>query len=358
MNRTARLTALTGLAALALSGCGANAVRTGAAATVGADRITTSGLDRVVVRGLADPSAAQTAGADRAGFERSVLRRMIEHLIITDAAAREHVTISGGDVDATQDRIATQLMGLAQLKAAAVKSGIAPADLRQTLSDVALRDKIADKLTQDVPVPEAQLRAAYQQAIATYDQVHSAHILVANPAVARALLARVRADPSTFAAAAATYSQDAGSKSKGGDLGFLGRGALEKPFEAAIFSNKPGSFVLARTRYGYHVIHVLERRTTTYEQALPDLRRGLLGQQRSDAVDALLRADAKRLGVHVNPRFGRWDAAKLDVVAPVADPGQDITRASPTPGVQAPVAPVDPGQQQPQQGQPPATTGP
>ena len=363
MNRTARHTALAGLAVLpllALTGCQAGAVRTGAAATVGQERITTSALDRVVVRGLADPTAAQAVGGDRAGFERSVLRRLIEHLVITDLAARQGVSVDGGDVDATQDRIARQLMGLPQLKAAALKSGIAPADLRETLSDVALRDKIADKLTADVQVPEAQLRAAYQQSLATYDQVHSAHILVANQALATSLLAKVKADPSSFGALAEQYSQDPGSKAKGGDLGFLGKGALEKPFETAIFSNAPGSFVLARTRFGYHVIHVLERRTTTFEQARADLRRGLLGPQRSERVDALLRADARRLGVHVNPRFGRWDPTKLDVVAPTADPATDITQASPTPGVPA-TSGQDPSGQDPSgedPAQPQATTSP
>ena len=345
MNRPVRLTALAGVVAISLSGCGA-AVRTGAAATVGAERITTSALDRVVQRGLADPSAAQTVGTDRAGFERSVLSRLIEHLVVTDVGRREQVNVDGGDVAATQDRIAAQLMGLDQLKAAALKAGISAADLPQTLSDVALRDKLADKLTASVSVPDAQLQAAFARSAATNDQVHSAHILVASPAVAQMLLAKVTADPSTFAALAAQFSQDAGSKTKGGDLGFLGRGVLEKPFEAAIFNNKPGSFVIARTRFGYHVIHVIERRTTTFDQAKAELRRGVLAQQRTAAVDALLRADAKRLGVHVNPRFGRWDAARLSVAAPVADPATDVTRASPTAGAAGPA------------GQPPATTAP
>ena len=353
MNRPVRLTALAGLAALALSGCGAGAVRAGAAATVGAERITTSELDRVVQRGLADPSAAQAIGADRAGFERSVLSRLVDHLVVTDAARRKGVSVDGGDVAATQDRIATQLNGVAQLRAAALKAGISAADLPQTLSDVALRDKLADKLTADVAVPDPLLRAAYDRNAATNDTVHSAHILVASQALARTLLAQVTAAPASFGALATQYSQDAGSKAQGGDLGFLGRGVLAKPFEAAIFGNKPGSFVLAKTRFGYHVIHVLERRTTTFAQAAPELRRQLLATQRTAAVEQLLRADAKRLGVRINPRFGRWDATQLAVTAASADPRTDVTRASPTAGA---VPPGQPQQGQPQQGQP--TTAP
>lgn len=353
MNRPVCLTALAGLAALALSGCGAGAVRAGAAATVGAERITTSELDRVVQRGLADPSAAQAVGADRAGFERSVLSRLVDHLVVTDAARRKGVSVDGGDVAATQDRIASQLNGVAQLRAAALKAGISAADLPQTLSDVALRDKLADKLTADVAVPDPLLRAAYDRNAATNDTVHSAHILVASQALARTLLAKVTAAPASFGALAMQYSQDAGSKAQGGDLGFLGRGVLAKPFEAAIFGNKPGSFVLAKTRFGYHVIHVLERRTTTFTQAVPELRRQLLATQRTAAVEQLLRADAKRLGVRINPRFGRWDATQLAVTAAPADPRTDVTRASPTAGT---VSPGQPQQGQTQQGQP--TTAP
>jgi len=312
-----RLLAVSGgvlVAALGLSGCG-TAVRTGAAAVIGSDRITSTHLQQVIDRGLSDPAAQQGPGADRATFTRSVLLRLISHDILTVAAKEQGVTVDGGAVDAAQDRIAAQLGGPAQLQAEAVKAGIGAADLRQTITDVALRDALADKLTADVPVDEAKLRAAYTSGIAMFDRVHSAHILVASKVLAQQLLAQVKADPSRFSGLAAQYSTDTGSKDKGGDLGFQGKGALEKPFEAAIFGNPPGSFVLAQTRYGYHVIHVIERRTTTFEQARQDLRRGLLGRPRLDAVNALLSRTAARLGVKVNPRYGTWDPKTLDVVA-------------------------------------------
>lgn len=300
--------------ALALTGCGTT-LRTGAAAVVGDDRITSTRLQQVIDRGLADPQAQQSVGADRTAFTRSVLLRLISHDLLVAAATQQGVSVDNGAVDAAQDRIAAQLGGVVRLKAEAAKAGIGAADLRQTLSDVALRDALADKLTADVPVDEAKLRAAYQAGLASFDQVHSAHILVATKALAQQLLGQAKADPGSFKALAAQYSSDSGSKDKGGDLGFQGRGALEKPFEAAIFGNPAGSFVLARTRYGFHVIHILERRTTTFDQARDSLRRGLLGQARQDAVNALLTKTATRLGVKVNPRYGAWDAAANDVVA-------------------------------------------
>jgi peptidyl-prolyl cis-trans isomerase C len=325
--RAPRLIAVVGLAALVLSGCGT--VRAGAAATVGDHRITTSQLAAVVARGLTDPSAQQNVGTDKPAFERTVLGRMIGHLVLAQAAHDAGVSVDGSAVDAALASFAQQLGGPTALQAAATKAGIAPQDLRGVIADAALRDALADKLTVSIPVPDPVLRKAYQDGIAQYDRVHSAHILVANASLAQQLLAQVEKAPSTFAALAARYSLDTGSKASGGDLGFQGRGALAKPFEQAIFSAKPGTFVIAKTIYGYHVIHVIERQTTTFEQAVPSLRRTLLGTQRSDAVGQALVTTAKRLGVHVNPRFGSWDAATQAVDATSLCPSTAVSSPSP-----------------------------
>jgi foldase protein PrsA len=324
VTRAPRLLAAVGLAALLVSGCGGT-VRAGAAATVGDERITTSELNDVVERGLESPSAQQTVGADRPAFERSVLARLIQHLILEKAAAEHHVTVDGATVDKAFETFADQLGGEAALKAEALKAGIAPADLRGAISDAALRDALADELTKDIVVPSAQLAQAYQADIATYDRVHSAHILVKTLGQARQILAQVKRDPSSFAALAARFSLDTSNKDNGGDLGFQGRGALEKPFETAIFTAAPGSFVLAHTSFGYHVIHVIERKTVTLAQATTTLRRNLLARPRSEALSEVLTKTAESLHVHVNPRFGTWDVKTEDVVATPVCPSSIVS---------------------------------
>ncbi|MCW2599550.1 MAG: PpiC-type peptidyl-prolyl cis-trans isomerase [Frankiales bacterium] len=338
MTRTFRLLAVSGAAALVLTGCGNGAVRTGAAATVGSDRITTSALDTVVTRGLADPTAQQNAGADRVAYERSVLGRLIERVVLNEAATQAGVSVNGATVDATLDSFAAQLGGLPQLQAEATKAGIAPQDLRQAIADVALRDALGDKLTASIQVPQATLQQAYNQAIAQFDQVHSAHILVATQALAEQILAKVKADPTQFAALAAKYSTDTSSKATGGDLGFQGKGALDPAFQKAIFTNKPGSFVIAHSKFGYHVIHVIARKTTTLAQATTTLRRNLLTTQRQAAVSAYLQKVARKLGVHVNPRFGSWDPVGQQVIAtncPATAVSSPSPRANQTPAAVA-----------------------
>lgn len=337
MTRTPRLLAVSVVAALALTGCGDALGQGGAAATVGDERISTGALEALVSRSLADPTAQQSVGADRAGFQRAALRRLINHLVVTEAARREGVSVAGADVDKTLDTFAEQSGGLEALTTQAKGQGIAEVDLRAAVADVATTDLIADKLTADVDVPEADLQKAYQDNNAQYDKVRSSHILVATKAKADEVLAKVKADPDSFATLAKELSTDTGSKDKGGDLGYQPRGALEKNFENAIFDNKPGSYVIAKTQFGFHVIHVVDRQTTTFEQARVQLRRGVLGQQRQTAVQELLAKVAADLGIDVNPRFGTWDAKTQQVVA--LD-GNGVTKASPRPGDDASAAPT------------------
>jgi len=64
-----------------------------------------------------------------------------------------------------------------------------------------------------------------------------------------------------FAALAREFSQDPGSAVAGGDLGFMARGVLERPFEEAAFALQPGQLSqLVETRYGFHLIKMEERR--------------------------------------------------------------------------------------------------
>ncbi len=72
-------------------------------------------------------------------------------------------------------------------------------------------------------------------------------------ALAESLLVRIKAGES-FEELARIYS-DCPSSSRGGDLGFFGRGRMVKEFEEAAFNLKPGEISgIVETRFGYHII--------------------------------------------------------------------------------------------------------
>jgi parvulin-like peptidyl-prolyl isomerase len=84
-----------------------------------------------------------------------------------------------------------------------------------------------------------------------------------DPKVARSkaedILKRARGGED-FAKLADEYSSDPGSKGKGGDLGWFGKGRMMESFEKTAFELKPGDISdIVETPYGFHIIKVEER---------------------------------------------------------------------------------------------------
>ena len=68
-----------------------------------------------------------------------------------------------------------------------------------------------------------------------------------------------KAPGADFAALAAANSDDGLSKTKGGDLGWVAKGVMEKPFEDAVFAMQGGQVEgPVRTQFGWHVLQVRE----------------------------------------------------------------------------------------------------
>ena len=64
----------------------------------------------------------------------------------------------------------------------------------------------------------------------------------------------------SFESLAQTFSEDPGSKSKGGSLGLVSRGSLVKEFETVAFTLEPGIVSEpVETLFGYHLINVQEK---------------------------------------------------------------------------------------------------
>lgn len=64
-----------------------------------------------------------------------------------------------------------------------------------------------------------------------------------------------------FSTLATLYSEDPGSATKGGELGFFTRGKMVSEFEAAAFALKPGEVSpVIETQFGFHIIQLIERR--------------------------------------------------------------------------------------------------
>lgn len=121
-------------------------------------------------------------------------------------------------------------------------------------------------------IEKADLESYYNSHLADFtieEQVHARHILLkvddkrtAEAAESSLVAARRRVEAGEdFAKLATELSDDPGSKARGGDLGFFGRGRMIKEFEEAAFNAPAGTLVgPIRTSFGFHLIQVLEKR--------------------------------------------------------------------------------------------------
>lgn len=134
-------------------------------------------------------------------------------------------------------------------------------------------------------------------------KIHVAHILLrANPAMdetqrkakltaAQEAYSRIKAGKD-FAEVAKSYSEDAVTSKKGGDLGWLDEGSVAKNFSDKIFAMKTGDISEPfETEFGFHIVKVLEGPVTakqSFEAVQGDIRYKLRNDMRQAEIDRLM----------------------------------------------------------------------
>lgn len=118
--------------------------------------------------------------------------------------------------------------------------------------------------------------------MATPEQVKASHILVATKEESEAILAQLKGG-ADFATLAKEKSTDPGSKDKGGDLDYFGKGMMVKEFEDSAFSLAVGEMSgVVQTSHGFHIIKVTDKKavaTPSYDQKKDDIKEELLNQK-------------------------------------------------------------------------------
>ncbi|MBT4140687.1 MAG: hypothetical protein HOE48_22435, partial [Candidatus Latescibacteria bacterium] len=143
--------------------------------------------------------------------------------------------------------------------------------LRQNFRRDAIRQQMHGMLKQRVnvsPRDVAEFQKKYLAGESEIDAVSISHIVITPKPTgdkvkkarkqAEELMVRIKAGED-FAELAREYSEDPGSGSQGGDLGFFSRGTMVPEFEEAAFALKPGEMSdLVQTKYGFHIIRTDE----------------------------------------------------------------------------------------------------
>ena len=281
------------------------------------------------VSGTAFATRGQTDAALNAFYDK----REVQVARFNPADFTSKVTLNDADMQAYYDQQATQFQRPEQ------------ANIEYVVLDM-------DAVKKNIVLNEADVKSYYEQnkdRLGTKEERRASHILITAPASAPAadrekakaraeqLLAELRKAPNTFADVARKNSQDPGSAEKGGDLDFVTRGAMVKPFEDAMFALKKNDISdVVETQFGYHIIKLTDIKPSSvqpFEQARAGIEKDLRTQQAT--VEFAKAADVFKdlLYQHADSLQPAADKLKLPIlkaadVARTAGPGTTGVLAS------------------------------
>ncbi len=186
-----------------------------------------------------------------------------------------------------------------------------------------MRENIEDK----VNVTDKEVKAYYEQHKSEFQepaQVRARHILVKVPAnadkkawaEAKKKAEKIRAKAlkgEDFAKLAKEYSDDPGSKSRGGDLGYFQKGRMVPEFEKAAFSLKVGQISKpVKTTFGYHIIKLEDKkpsRQESFKDVQQRIRQQLTREKQRKIRDEIIAKLKKKYPVEVHKDLLQTNAA-------------------------------------------------
>ena len=317
-----RLRSLAPLAAVAvlLSGC---AAFESAAAVVDGQKVEDESFQRLVDFLAADPRFAEQFPGEQGRAEKKDLARQVLTFLIHQRVVEAFAQERGIEADdsAVDQRISEQVEqsgGEAAFEQQLRDAGAGRSDVEDLLRGQALRQEVAQVVVSQ-GIPEQEIMQEYEERLTEFTQVHVAHILVGDQALAARLADE--ATPQNFAALAREHSTDTGSAEQGGDLGTRPASEFVEPFGSTTLELPIGEVGgPVQTEFGFHIILVFERTPTPFAE----VREQLLGEFGQEFFTSWLLERVRRAEVLVNPRYGVFEAKSGEVV--------ERTATTPLPG--------------------------
>jgi peptidyl-prolyl cis-trans isomerase SurA len=148
-------------------------------------------------------------------------------------------------------------------------------EFRNIIKEQLMSEEVQQSIIQDIKITPSEVRVFFQKIPTDSIPVIPAEYMIAQivkmPPVSAEELNAVRERlrdyrnriiaGERFETFAALYSEDPGSASRGGELGFYSRGELYPEFEAVAFRLKKGEVSdIVKTQAGFHIIQMLEQR--------------------------------------------------------------------------------------------------
>ncbi|WP_088363050.1 peptidylprolyl isomerase [Bacillus cereus] len=158
-------------------------------------------------------------------------------------------------------------------------------NFKQSLEQMGIKDESVLKEQMKVQVA---IQKGIKESITEKDlkehykpEIKASHILVKDEKLAKEIKDKLK-NGEDFASLAKEYSEDPGSKSKGGDLGYFGPGVMDKNFEEAAYKlEKDKVSDPIKSSFGYHIIKLTDKKELKPFKEMKDEIRKKLETERS-----------------------------------------------------------------------------
>jgi peptidyl-prolyl cis-trans isomerase C len=185
----------------------------------------------------------------------------------------------------------------------AIKKGLDKSPEIMAQIDLIRQSVLANAYVQDLiknsTASDDMLKAEYEKIKATITgtEYKARHILVEKESDAKDIIAKLKKDPGLFEKLAMEKSKDAGSKVRGGELGWFDLSRMVPEFGSAVSKLEKGAITQkpVKTQFGYHVIQLEDTRpigAPPFEEVKPQLAQHLQQQNVQKQMEDL-KAKAK-----------------------------------------------------------------
>ncbi len=253
----------------------------------------------------------------------AALNDLIDHQILRVKALHnaDELTVSEKEIDEAVLNLATRYPSRSAMQAELADEGIdTEEELRLRLgARIQQQRYVETRIADGIVVGEEEGREWFEEHaddFALPPRVRVRHLfqstLLHESAAAKEALEQalgdLQAKRKSFEELAKSLSEDPRTKDVGGELGWVTEDRLPADFGTPVFAMAMGEPVLIRTKIGWHVVEVLEKKPAekrSYDEAKEEVIAAIEASKREIMVDRLRKALRSRedIGVHVFPEI-------------------------------------------------------
>jgi len=279
-------------------------------------------------------------------IKKRVLEQMIDDRLLAQEAKKKGMRVSQMEVDDGVKKVRTRFTAEDEFNKELQKEGLTYEAFRKHIqeqistiklieqevkakttapSDAEVKDLYATltAILQDKPIPGNhtvteldELKSLARALDHRFgERVRARHILIrvnanASKAEREAALTKIKdvqrqlKNGGDFLELAKKYSDDPGSKERGGDLGYFSHGDMVDTFEKAAFGLNVGQTSdIVNTDFGYHIIRVEEKKAAskfTYDDVKDDLKEYLFQQRAAKKFETYIKDLRSKADIKIN----------------------------------------------------------